>query len=71
MYDKPNWIGLKVPGDTVVFWWPAKGRVAAWNAESASARRLAIRRYRELYAELPDAEIEGQLVMVTDSEFAG
>lgn len=66
MYDKPNWIGLKVPGDTVVFWWPAKGRVVSWNADSARARRLAIRRYRELYAELPDAEIEGRLVMVSD-----
>ena len=69
MYARPNWIGLKVPGDSVVFWWPARVKRSVWNAESTRARRLAIRRYRELLqAELPDAEIAGQLVMVSDAE---
>jgi hypothetical protein len=72
MYDRPNWIGLKVPGDSLVFWWSARGKLAVWNAERARAKRLAIRRYRELLrVELPDAEIEGQLVMVSDSEALG
>jgi|GEM_PF-6722643 len=68
MYDKPHWVGLKVPGDSVVFWWPAKATQAVWNAERTRARRLAIRRYRELHDELPDAQILAQLVVVTDAE---
>ena len=72
MYDRPHWIGLKVPGDAVVFWWPARVKLAVWNAERARAKRLAIRRYRELLRmELPDAEIEGRLVMVSDAEALG
>jgi hypothetical protein len=66
----PKWIGWKVPEDWMVFWWPAHTDPDTYDADQARSMDMAITRYRELRGELPDAEIAGKLVMVTDVELA-
>jgi hypothetical protein len=52
----PKWMGLKVPGDTMVFWWPA-------GTDPDTTTPIT-----ELYDEAPEAEIVGKLAMVSDVE---
>ncbi len=61
-------MGLKVPGDTMVFWWPARTDPDTYDADHGRSLEMAIMRYRELYREAPDAEIIGKLTMLTDLE---
>ena len=65
---RPHWIGWKVPGDMMVFWWPAETDPDTYDLDQARSLRMAVRRYRELYGEVPDAEVMVNLVMVTDLE---
>lgn len=65
---RPKWMGLKVPGDTMVFWWPARADPDTYDADHGRSLEMAILRYRELYGESPDAEIIGKLTMLTDLE---
>jgi len=64
----PKWMGLKVPGDTMVFWWPARTDPDTYDADHGRSLEMAITRYRELWGEAPDAEITGKLTMLTDLE---
>jgi len=68
MDRKPKWLGWKVSGDSMVFWWPDATDPDTYDADQARAMNMAIMRYKELYGELPDAEIIGRLAMVTDLE---
>ncbi|MGH8654278.1 MAG: hypothetical protein ACREYE_19880 [Gammaproteobacteria bacterium] len=61
-------MGLKVPDDTVVFWWPATTDPDTYDADHGRSLDMAIMRYREVCGEAPDAEIVTKLVMVTDLE---
>lgn len=65
---RPKWMGLKVPGDTMVFWWPARTDPDTYDADQGRSLEMAITRYRELCGEAPDAEIVGKLTMLTDLE---
>jgi hypothetical protein len=72
MTDKrPKWIGWKVPGDIMIFWWPANTDPDIYDVDQARAMDMAVTRYRQLYGEAPDAEMMGKLVMVTDIETYG
>lgn len=66
--ERPKWMGLKVPGDTIVFWWPAGTDADTYDADHGRAMDMAVVRYKELYGEAPDAEIVGKLAMVSDLE---
>lgn len=69
MTDKrPKWIGWKVPGDAMVFWWPAETDPDTYDRDQARSLHMAVMRYREINGEVPDAEVMGKLVMVTDLE---
>jgi hypothetical protein len=61
-------MGLKVPGDTMVFWWPARTDPDTYDADHARSLETAITRYRELCGEAQDAEIVGKLTMLSDLE---
>ena len=52
----------------MVFWWPAETDPDTYDLDQARSLRMAVRRYRELYGEVPDAEVMVNLVMVTDLE---
>ena len=58
-------MGLKIPGDTMVFWWPAGADPDTYDADHGWAMDMATRR---LYGEAPEAEIMGKLAMVSDLE---
>jgi hypothetical protein len=61
-------MGLKVPGDTMIFWWPAGTDPDTYDADHGRAVDMAVARYTELYDEAPAAEIVGKLAMVSDLE---
>ena len=68
---QPKWIGWKVPGDLMTFWWPANTVLDTYDTDHARAMDMAIKRHLELYGEAPNGEIAGKLVMATDVEVYG
>jgi hypothetical protein len=65
----PRWVGLKVPGDTMVFWWSRRRPIPTPTMPTTVGRMdMAIARYTELYGGVPEAEIVGKLAMVNDLE---
>jgi hypothetical protein len=66
--ERPRWMGLKVPGDTMIFWWPAGTDPDTYDADHGRAMDMAVARYTELYGHAPEAEIIGKLAMVSDLE---
>lgn len=42
-------MGLKVPGDTMVFWWLAETDPDTYDADHGRAMDMAVARYTELY----------------------
>ena len=63
----PQWIGWKVPGDGLVFWWPADSDADTYDADQARALDMALHRYRQLHGDgKPDTLVLADLAMVTD-----
>jgi hypothetical protein len=65
---RPKWIGGRVPEDIMIFWLPVERDPDTFDADQTRAVDMAIKRYREIYGEAPDAEVMGKLVMVIDIE---
>lgn len=65
---RPRRIGWKIPGDYQVYWLPMGLDTERARTLEAKVKQMAVRRYQRCYGELPDQEILGQLVLVTDLE---
>jgi hypothetical protein len=61
--ERPKWMGLKVPGDTMVFWWPAGTDPDTYDADHGRAMDMGVARYAELYGEAPEAACAAHLLL--------